>query len=286
MGMFPLQALLAHAELTKSKSSNETAEARRAPRRQRCGNLTLYPVVVRAEPVFATEVPVEVRVVASISNISSTGLGLIAAEALPEGLEFDVQWDQCGDRCGGQRPLRFEVVHSRPAVAGMYRVGARLIAGELPEEPTPEVFTGTGQADADLNRGFVEDVIVRSDEDFEQPSEGPWSDEPYPIRGGIMKFAPEPRDDSPADGSPAPRGTFKASSAFGFDKIEKLDGRTTCGWERSIEMRREGDKMWVYIHSPGKKNGWGVYVDANQFESAIGRIQSASKSPFVTSMAA
>jgi hypothetical protein len=284
--MFPLQALLAHAELTKSKSTIETAEARRAPRRQRCGNLTLYPVVVRADPIFATEVPVDLRVVASISNISATGLGLIAAEALPEGLEFDVQWEQCGDQCTEPRPLRFEVVHSRPAVAGMYRVGARLIAGELPDEPTPEVFIGTSHADAEMDRGFVEDVVMRSDEDLEEPLEGPWSDQPYPIRGGIMQFAPEPRDVAPAESWSAPDGTFKASSAFGFDKVEKLDGRTTCGWERSIEMRREGDKMWVYIHSPGKKNGWGVYVDANQFESAVGRIQSGSKTPFVTSMAA
>jgi hypothetical protein len=276
--MFPMQALLSHAELTKAKPTTETAEARRAPRRARCGNLTLFPCVVRAEPVFTTDVPAEVRVIASISNVSTTGVGLIAAELLPEGLEFDVHWDQCEPA----RALRFEVVHSRPAVAGMYRVGARLIAGELPDEPA---ITAT------VRDGFhADDDLTESPTEFADEPEYDLEDE-NPVRraGGIMKFAPDlpdPRERSARDREPAPPGTFKASAAFGFDKIEKLDGQTTCGWDRSIELRRDGDRLWLYIHSPGKKNGWGLYVDADRFEAALDRIQSAARSPFITSMAA
>ena len=135
--MFPLAELLSHAELNKRKSRIESVEARRAPRRTRYGNLTLFPIVERGEPVADDDgIIEEPRVAASISNVSSTGVGLILSEELPSGLEFDCQWP-CGEY---PLPLRFEVVHSQPISAGMYRVGARLLAGVLPEEAVPTEF--------------------------------------------------------------------------------------------------------------------------------------------------
>ena len=86
-GMFPLYELLTHAELSKPRSvSADIVEARRTPRYSRCGNLTLFPRVERPEPIDPLEE--EPRVLASMSNISTTGLGLIHDGELPEGLEF------------------------------------------------------------------------------------------------------------------------------------------------------------------------------------------------------
>jgi hypothetical protein len=239
----------------------------------RYGNLSLFPCVERAEPlVDAHIIDEEPRVIASISNVSSTGVGLILSEELPAGLEFDVDWRIGGFANEAPVPLRFEVVHSRPVSAGMYRTGARLIAGILPDEPVPAEF-------------ISQEIPTESEADF---TDRQISDEPAPVEfaGGVLKF--EPQTFAPSDGhkAPAPPGTFRASSAFGFDKTEKLDGVTTCGWERSITIRREGERLWIYIHSPGKKNGWGIYISPDQFEAALTRVQRAAQSPFVTSMAA
>ncbi len=269
-GMFPMSALLTHAELTKKRSSvTNVGEARRANRRMRYGNLTLFPRVERAESLVAqSAIEEEPRVIASISNVSSSGVGLIVNEELPAGLEFDVNW-QHGEF---PVPLTFEVVHSRPVSAGMYRTGARLIAGVLPEEESPTEFVSMEiPGDAD------EDTV-----DMSMPLE------PAPLQtaSGILKFEPQTFAPSEAQKTPAPAGTFKASAAFGFDKTEHLQGVTTCGWERSITVRRDGDRLWIYIHSPGKKNGWGIYVSPDQFEAALARVQRAAESPFISSMAA
>ena len=268
--MFPLSALLSHAELTKRKSDGATpVDARRAPRRTRYGNLTLFPRVEQAEPVVASRQPAESpRVIASISNVSSTGLGLLMSDELPSGLEFDIEWRE------GEFPvpLRFEVVHSQPMSAGLYRVGARLIVGIMPEEPVPTDFVSMEQpADAEL-----------------QINEEPISPEEAAMvfAGGILKFEPGVPEQTESMKMPAPAGTFKASAAHGFDKLETLNGATTCGWDRSISIRRAGDRLWLYIHSPGKKNGWGIFVDAADFEAAYNRVQQAASSPFVSSMAA
>jgi hypothetical protein len=269
-----MSALLTHAELRKRSSSTvDVGEARRAPRRMRYGNLTLFPRVERAEPLIDQGIiDEEPRVIASISNVSSTGVGLIVSEELPAGLEFDVEW-RIG-AFGGESPipLTFEVVHSRPVSAGMYRTGARLIAGILPEEPIPTQFVST-EMPGDSEADYVEQTM---------------SEEPAPMEfaGGILKFEPQTFAPTDEQKTPAPPGTFRAASAFGFDKTEKLDGATTCGWERSITIRREGERLWIYIHSPGKKNGWGIYVSPDQFEAALARVQRAAQSPFITSMAA
>jgi hypothetical protein len=270
-GMFPLSTLLSHAELTtRSSDVTNVGEARRAPRRARYGNLTLFPHVERGEIQDANVVldEDEPRVIACISNVSATGVGLIVSEELPSGLEFDVDWDH------EERPvpLRFEVVHCRPVSAGMYRAGARLIAGILPEEPVPTEFISL-----EMPEGSEPDVV---------DSALPDAPASLQFAGGVLKFEPESYRTTRNSTGSVPAGTFEASSAFGFDKTERLDGVTTCGWERSITLRREGGRLWVYIHSPGKKNGWGVYVDPDQFEAALGRVQKAAQSPFVTTLAA
>ena len=149
--MFPFSALLSHAELTQRKpASAQAVEARRATRQMRYGNLTLFPRMEYAEisrrRSQAVEKPV---VIASISNVSSTGVGLILSEELPSGLEFDVAWPQ------GQFPvpLRFSVVHSQPVSAGMYRTGAVLVDGVMPEEAMPTDFVSMEQPDEDIGVG-------------------------------------------------------------------------------------------------------------------------------------
>ncbi len=253
----------------------EAVEARRAPRRSRYGNLTLYPLIEHADMEVAPRHPVEEpRVIASLSNVSTTGVGLILSEELPDGLEFDCHWPE------GEYPipLRFEVVHSRAVSAGMYRVGARLIVGVLPEEPVPSNFVSTDESEEEIAESFVE--ITKTTDAVEEESLS------VQYSGGILKFDPTPLPEVDEKVYPAPAGTFRASSAHGFDKTETLEGVTTCGWERSISIRRKGDRLWIYIHSPGKKNGWGIFVDPDQFESALMRVQSAASSPFISSMAA
>jgi hypothetical protein len=317
--MFPLSALLAHAEL-KTRAKQPPAEASRedgrgAIRVTRYGNLTLYPLVERAELVRPTDgfapgesLPDEVieavweepRVVASISNVSTSGMGLILNDELPAGLQFDVNWEE-GENPG---PLRFEVVHTRPLSAGLFRTGARVVNGELPVEqvPTPFVrrFELASEAAEPLARPTM--AIVSAERSAEPMAEGQTSNPSGPtseeaaegrfaplslVRDGVLQVSRVPTDQAPADRRRDPAGTFSASLAGGFEKTERLDGHTVCGWERSVEIRREGERMWIYVHSPGKKNGWGLFVDAAQFQSAVDRVQATAGSPFVaTTLAA
>jgi hypothetical protein len=260
--MFPLTALLSHAELTRRRSSSvDAVEARRAPRHVRHGNLTLFPRIERAIPVVSVEDEMDQpRVIASISNVSASGVGLIVSEELPGGLEFDCEWPQ------GKYPvpLRFEVVFSQQVSAGMYRVGARLIIGVLPEEPASTNF-----------------VSEQSSEEVEMNESSP-----VEFAGGVLKF--EPTFPQPTDerSFPSPAGTMRVTSAQGFDKTETLQGATTCGWDRAISIRRSGDRLWLYVHSPGKNNGWGIFVNADQFEEAFNRVQEGASTPFISSLAA
>jgi hypothetical protein len=266
--MFPMSALLSHAELTRRKTpSHQASECRRAIRCTRHGNLTLFPRVEHATPMddsFVAEID-EPRVIASISNVSTTGVGLIVDEELPSGLEFDVAWPQAKFPI----PLRFEVVHSQPVSGGMYRTGARLVAGVLPVEPTPSNFVNNEQPD-EVQESMMK---VSAQESF---------------MSGVLKYEPDMPASTPVNDRthPTPQGTLRISSALGFDKTEKLDGVTTCGWERSISLRREGDRLWIYIHSPGKKNGWGIYVNAEAFQSTLERVQQSASSPFISTLAA
>jgi hypothetical protein len=161
----------------------------------------------------------------------------------------------------------------------MYRTGARLICGELPELPMPPMTHLPLPAPS--IEPAIEPAAVLEATESEEP-------ESFPIHGGgVLRYEPDPINDPTESTAPTPPGTFSAAAAFGFDKTERLDGVTTCGWERSIEIRRAGDRLWIYIHSPGKKNGWGIFVNPEQFESALARVQSAAASPpFVTSLAA
>ena len=290
-GMLPLHALLSHAELTKTPpASPEQTDARTTPRRPRYGNLTLYPLVHRPEPVdpLTDEEP---TLAASISNISRQGLGLISGDDLPAGTQFDVRWAMDG----GIQLMRFVVVHSRPTLDGMFRTGARLLAGELPEEPAPMPLPESAtpvlmQPPAPSEATVVEPIRLVGDADIAGSiglaDEAAAISEPELfIDPGVLHIEPSlPPALMPAHDVPA--GTFQMSAASGFEKVERLDGVTTCGWERQIEMRRVGERLWLYIHSPGKKNGWGIFVDPDQFEAALTRVQESATSPFISSMAA
>ncbi len=302
--MFPLSALLAHAELkTRAKdppAELTTADSRRgAVRITRYGNLTLYPLVEQGQLVRETDpfkpgesmepevidaVWEEPKVVASISNVSTSGVGLILNDELPTGLQFDVNWEE-GEKPG---PVRFEVVHTKPLSAGLYRTGARLVAGELPVEPVPTPFVRRYELASEAEERSLPTMSLVP---LDRPVPEAQRDSPYAplslVRDGVMSLSRVPSDPVESDARPAPAGTFKASLAGGFEKTERLEGVTVCGWERSIEIRREGERMWIYVHSPGKKNGWGIFVDAEQFESAVGRVQAAAGSPFIaTTLAA
>ncbi len=291
--MFPLTALLTHAELSKKKFKTESLEARRAPRRTRYGNLTLFPIVERAEPTFEESAEIdEPRIGASISNVSETGVGLILSENLPSGLEFNCQWP-VGEYA---IPLRFEVVHSQPISAGMYRTGARLVAGVMPEEQVPSEFVRREEPKAidyelTLTTPMQPTVIAAAAQEI-APTESPLNhamqlteSAPVVFSGGVLQFEPYKPERSMSI-SPAPVGTFRASHAFGFDKTECINGVTTCGWDRAVQIRRDGDRLWLYIHTPGKKNGWGIFVDPEVFESALQRVQDAADSPFISTLAA
>ena len=106
------------------------------------------------------------------------------------------------------------------------------------------------------------------------------------LRDGVLKIdphIPEPASDRMAE---TPPGTLKISAAFGFDKTETLDGVTACGWDRSVSLRRDGARLWLYVHSPGKKNGWGLFVNPDEFEAVFNRAQQSAESPFISTMAA
>ncbi len=204
MAMLPLLALVSHAELSGSKrQSKKNLEARSSPRAGRFGNLTLHPRTAQMWPIDQRQHASSI--VASLSNVSESGLGLIHCDPMAVGSEFDVDWPQAGD---DRRP-RFVVVHSRPMGAGMHRSGARLIAGAIPRA----AIAGASKASKPLLS------LVKS----EPPNS---------------------------------------------NQVQRLDGVTVCGWERQLEISQAGNRMWIYIHSPGKKNGWGIFVDAESFESA------------------
>lgn len=295
--MFPLYELLSHAELTNPRRSTpQSVEARRSARHARCGRLTLFPCVARSERIEAIEED-EPRVVAAISNVSSTGVGLLHSDELPAGLQFDVDWES-GDEI---IPLRFEVVHSRPTSAGMFRTGARLMFGEMPAEPQPTTFCSpvessdsaapvlrfeSASIEAEPTATAVEIPARTSIESIESSELTGETDAPPAVSSpGVLRFEPAEYSGPSAESTALP-GTFNISAAFGFDKTERLDGVTTCGWERSLEIRRSGDRLWIYIHSPGKKNGWGLFVNPSEFEAALNRVQESASSPFITTRAA
>lgn len=300
MGMFLFHELLSHAELLKRKPtavlSHTAADGRRAERRQRCGQVTLYPLVARLNPMNSMEE--QPRVAAALTNISTTGVGLVHSEELSTGLEFEIRWDTNG------RPtaVRLQVVHCRPMPAGMYRTGARLVAGVLPQEPELRVIASPAEEVIEVEPAVAEtsDNSIANESHDSIPTHhlridstdatDDFSEQVNPsnhLLPGVLRFEPVPAQ-PPLDEAiaPAPAGTFKIANALGFDKTERLEGVTTCGFERSIEFRRDGQRLYLYIHSPGKKNGWGIYVDSSQFQSAFDRVQSTAKSPFITTLAA
>lgn len=282
--MFPLCQLIAHAELSKSRSlPDEVIESRRCARRAWPASLMLYPQVEREEPTDLTYE--EPTVVASLSNVSRSGMGLVHEEPLPPGTVFEVDWEH-GDQC---LAVALEVVHSRQIAPRMYRTGARVVSDQcIPIEVDATATSAAAPA------ASAQPTIVRV---VDSPATATPEVEPLPLPGGARAIASRVmRIDAPmtitaastADGSaPAPAGTLRVSPAGPrFATTQRVPGASPCGFDRHVEVCRVGAKLWIYIHSPGKKNGWGIYVDPGQFDAAMAAVREQISHPTITALAA
>lgn len=285
--MFPLYELVTHAESSKVRSvPAKAAEARRSPRRPRFGNLTLYPLVDRPEPLDPLEE--DPTVIAAVSNVSRHGMALVHSDPMPEGTVFDVDYEHDGERI----PVQLEVVYTRQIAPRMYRTGARVISKTLlPDEPMPEPIR---------ERLTPMELAASPTGDNAQPA-APAAESPLPAQvaserieaarilpeRGVMRIEPA-RSATPA-GAPAftPPNTLRISDATPqIVTTQRLNGVSPCGFDRNVEVSRSGDRLWIYIHSPGKKNGWGIYVSPAEFQAALAASQGAAARTTGVSLAA
>jgi hypothetical protein len=54
-------------------------------------------------------------------------------------------------------------------------------------------------------------------------------------------------------------------------KPTSLAGKTVCNFDRVLDVRVEGDRVWLNMHPPGATSGWGMFVLRRQLDSALGR---------------
>lgn len=280
--MFPLCELITHAELARPKTIPDSImESRRAPRVTRVGSLMLYPRIEREahEPTDPTfEDP---TVVASVSNVSRTGMGLVHEEPLPPGTEFEVDWEQ-GDDCV---VVTLQVVHSREIAPRLYRTGARVVSeqaipveGSVDEVPAPS-------ASRRATVRVVEPVAISVADPI---ASEPTSAAPPDRSRSVMRIeAPAAWGHESESYLPSPPGTLRITPADPrFATTQRVQGASPCGFDRQVEVCRVGDKLWIYIHSPGKKNGWGIYVDPGDFETAVARVRQQQSHPTIGTLAA
>jgi hypothetical protein len=280
--MFPLCELVTHAELARPKSIPDSImESRRVPRVTRIGSLMLYPLIEReahepTDPTFE-----EPTVVASLSNVSHSGLGLVHEEPLPPGTVFEVDWEQ-GDDCVA---VTLQVVHSREIAPRLYRTGARVVSEQgIPVEASandaPVRFSSRPPTVRVVERAAISDVEPAAPE--------PTSAVPVSTSRNIMRIdAPGTWGYEGEGYLPAPPGTLRITSGDPrFATTQRVQGASPCGFDRQVEVCRVGDKLWIYIHSPGKKNGWGIYVDPADFENAMARVREQVSHPTIGTLAA
>jgi hypothetical protein len=154
--MFPLCELFTHAEAAKPRAvPAPMREARSSPRLTRYGNVILYPQVERQEPIDPLEE--DPTVIAAISNVSGNGLALIHSDPIPNGTIFEIDWEVGNDSI----PLRFEAVHSQRITPGMYRTGARLLAGTIPSnEPAQRLLPSDASESSQTKPAALEPETV------------------------------------------------------------------------------------------------------------------------------
>jgi len=240
--MFPLCELVTHVEAAQPKSGwVRVLDSRRSPRRPRFGTLTVYPHDGQPQPPDAhCEEP---RAVVSLSNVSGTGIGIVHDQPLPVGSILRTAW-RVREL---QIPVRFRVVHSQVVARGIYRTGAKLMIDDEPAvQPADEVA----------------------------PMAAPPPIEPTACAtsDGVMSIEPSPATDHIPGLTPAPADVVRMPGAVQLVKAERLSGITPYGFERELEICRIGDRLWLYIHSPGKRNGWGIYLDPGQLGAALARL--------------
>lgn len=293
--MFPLCELVTHAELFKPRPTPDPAtESRRAPRVTRVGSVMLYPRVEREEHEPTDPTFEDPKVVASVSNVSRTGLGLVHEEALPPGTLFEIDWEASDGECV---PLTLQVVHTRPIAPRMYRTGARVVSERL----IPVEVTAADDAPAtSVSRPPRVRVVERAEiagadncaagvQSWPSDNAGLEACTPISTRGVMRIDAPAAGafcapDDSHA---PMPAGTLRVvHGGPRFATTQRVQGASPCGFDRQIEVCRVGQKLWIYIHSPGKKNGWGIYVDPGEFEAAMNAVRGQVSDPTVMTLAA
>lgn len=280
--MFPLCELITHAELARPKLIPDSImESRRAPRVTRVGSLMLYPRIEREEHEPTDPTFEDATVVASVSNVSRSGLGLVHEEPMPPGTEFEVDWEQ-GDDCV---VVTLQVVHSREIAPRLYRTGARVVS----EQGIPVETSANGAPVRSSSRPPTVRVVERAAiPDVEPAAAEPAGAVPGTASRGIMRIdAPGTWGRESENHLPAPPGTLRITPADPrFATTQRVQGASPCGFDRQVEVCRVGDKLWIYIHSPGKKNGWGIYVDPADFENAMARVREQVSHPTIGTLAA
>ena len=58
---------------------------------------------------------------------------------------------------------------------------------------------------------------------------------------------------------------------------EMLAGTTPFGFDRELEINLADGDFQLHIHSPGRQNGWGIHVRADQLEAALARLRAAQQ---------
>ena len=239
------------------------------------------------EPEVIDAVWEEPRVVASISNVSTSGVGLILEDELPTGLQFDVNWEE-GESPG---PVRFEVVHTKPLSAGLYRTGARLVAGELPVEPVPTPFVRRFElaGEAEEKRFARTMAMVPINPVVEvQPEPQPHYAPLSLVRDGVMSLSRVPAGPSKVDRRTDPAGDVQrlARRRVRQDRAPGRRHRLRVGAQHR-DAPRGGADVDLRPLAPARRTAGALFVDAEQFEGAVDRLQAAAGSPFVaTTLAA
>ncbi|HEY2587838.1 MAG TPA: hypothetical protein VGI81_18985 [Tepidisphaeraceae bacterium] len=272
-------------------------ESRRAPRTTRVGSVMLYPRTGREEHEPTDPTFEDPAVVASVSNVSRTGLGLVHEEALSPGTLFEIDWEAADGECV---PLTLQVVHTRPIAPRMYRTGARVVSEQLiPVEvtaadapapvvsrpPTVRVVQPAAISGAE-NCGAGFQACTAADAGLEACTTTHLSDRP--ALQNVMRIDAPAGFCAPDDShAPMPAGTLRVvPGGTRFATTQRVQGASPCGFDRQVEVCRVGRKLWIYIHSPGKKNGWGIYVDPNEFEAAMNAVRGQISHPTVMTLAA
>ncbi len=100
------------------------------------------------------------------------------------------------------------------------------------------------------------------------------SETPIPVRQALPPLG------RPAAPETISTDVLPASQARGFVRGTTLDGKTVCGWERQLDLRREGNRIWLNMHPPGKTAGWGMFVDRSELIGSIEALVEGSVGAF------